>query len=71
VSNTLRTQLRYQDLQVYDPSGARIATALNPGFGQNGIGGRIALSTSGRVWWDLQTIWPIFPSWSYLVAGTL
>ncbi|HEX4423529.1 MAG TPA: hypothetical protein VH165_36720 [Kofleriaceae bacterium] len=71
VSNTLRTQFRYQDLQVYGPSGTKIATSFEPGFGEDGVGGRIALNTSGRVWWNLQTIWPLFPTWPYLVTGTL
>jgi len=71
VSNTLRTQFRYQDLQVYDATGAGVSTALEPGWGENGLGGSVALSSTGRLWWNVTTIYPLFPTWSFLVAGQL
>jgi len=68
VSSTERTQFRYPHLVVLDPAGAPITPAFATGFGEHGVGGRVAISASGRIWWNVETLWPIFPSWPYLVA---
>jgi len=70
VSSTERTQFRYERFQMFDASGTQLATSFDTGFGDNGVGGRVAIGASGRVWWNLQTLWPLFPSWPYLVVLT-
>lgn len=70
VSNTERTQFRYARFLSYDPSGAPASAAFNHSLGENGVGNRIAIAPSGRVWWSLDTIWPLFPQWPYLISLT-
>jgi hypothetical protein len=70
VSSTERTQFRYEHLQSFDPAGAPVTgPSLFPGLGDNGFGDRVAIGASGRVWWNLETQWPFFPRWPYLVAS--
>jgi hypothetical protein len=69
VSGTERTQFVYLRFQRFDPSGAPIASPdFDTGFGENGVAGRVAIGASGRVWWNLETSWPLFPRWPYLVV---
>jgi hypothetical protein len=69
VSGTQQTQFHYWHLQAFDSTGAATAgPTFNTGFGENGFGGRIAIGPSGRVWWNLETQWPLFPKWPYLVV---
>jgi hypothetical protein len=70
VSNTERTQFRYARFLAFDPSGTPVATTFDHGLGENGVGDRLWIDASGRVWWSLDTIWPLFPRWPYLVALT-
>jgi hypothetical protein len=70
VSGTEQTQFHYVHLQSFDAAGAPAASRFGTGFGDNGFGGAVAMGTSGRVWWNLQTQWPYFPAWPYLVVLT-
>jgi hypothetical protein len=71
VSSTERTQFHYLRFQVFDASGTPIASpGFDTGFGENGQAGRVAIGASGRVWWNLETQWPLFPKWPYLVVLT-
>jgi hypothetical protein len=70
VSNTERTQFRYARFRAFDSSGAQVATTFDHSLGENGVGNRVWISASGRVWWSLDTIWPLFPQWPYLIAMT-
>lgn len=69
VSSTERTQFVYERLQTLAPTGAVQATTAGfvAGFGENGTGGRIALGAT-RAWWGIETSWPQFPRWPYLLA---
>jgi hypothetical protein len=68
VSGTERTQFYYLRFQAFDAAGTPLATGFNTGFGENGQAGRVAIGASGRVWWNLETQWPLFPRWPYLVV---
>lgn len=69
VSGTQQTQFHDWHLQTYSAAGAPApGPAFDPGFGENGFGGRIAIGPSGRVWWNVDTQWPLFPRWPYLVV---
>jgi len=70
VSSTERTQFTYLRFQAFDAAGTPVATSFDTGFGENGVSGRVAIGASGRVWWNLQTQWPLFPKWPYLVSLT-
>jgi len=70
VSGTERTQFTYLRFQMWDEAGTSTPTSFNTGFGEHGVSGRVAISASGRVWWNLQTQWPLFPKWPYLVSLT-
>jgi len=70
VSSTERTQFTYLRLQMLDATGASMPTSFNTGFGEHGVSGRVAIGAAGRVWWNLQTQWPLFPKWPYLVVLT-
>jgi hypothetical protein len=75
VSGTEQTQFHYRHFQVFDAAGAPVATTFDPGLQtfseDHGYGGRVAIAASGRVWWNLETQWPLFPSWKYFVSLTL
>lgn len=73
VSGTERTQFFYEHLQWFDAAGGPGGGAgAWDGFGgeEHGFGGRVSLGPSGRVWWNVQTQWPLFPIWRYLVVFT-
>lgn len=68
VSGTERTQFTYLRFQTFDAAGTPVATSFDTGFGEHGVSGRVTIGASGRVWWNLQTQWPLFPKWPYLVV---
>jgi hypothetical protein len=68
VSSTERTQFHYARYQLFGASGATVSPRFDTGFGENGLGGRVVMAPSGRVWWNLETQWPLFPRWRYMVA---
>lgn len=68
VSSTERTQFLYHHLQILDLTGAELAPTFALGFGEHGTGRRVALDAANRIWWNLETIWPRFNAWPYLVA---
>jgi hypothetical protein len=69
VSSTLRTQFTYEHLLRFDAAGMPVSGPdFDTGLGENGLGDRVWIGASGRVWWDLETQWPLFPRWPYLVA---
>ncbi|HEY0481857.1 MAG TPA: hypothetical protein VGD37_30270 [Kofleriaceae bacterium] len=68
VSSTEQTQFHIVHYQLFDASGAPMVTSFDTGFGENGFGGAVAIGPTGRVWWNLVTQWPLFPSWPYLVV---
>jgi hypothetical protein len=68
VSSTEQTQFHYVHYQLFDASGAAVAGAFDTGLGDNGFGGRVVMGASGRAWWSLDTQWPLFPRWPYLVV---
>lgn len=73
VSSTEQTQFHYLRYQLFDAAGAPVASGFDTGFGTgfdtNGFGDTLAMAPSGRVWWNLRTQWPLFPSWPYLVVS--
>jgi hypothetical protein len=69
VSGTWQTQFHYWQLQTFDAAGNEVAgPRFNTGFGEDGFGGAIAIGPTGRVWWSMETQWPFFPRWPYLVV---
>ncbi|TMQ22929.1 MAG: hypothetical protein E6J90_11675 [Deltaproteobacteria bacterium] len=68
VSGTEQTQFHYLHLQSFDAAGTPVDTRATTGFGDHGFGGTVMMGSTGRVWWNLQTQWPYFPAWPYLVA---
>lgn len=68
VSSTERTQFLYHHLQILDLTGAELATSFELGFGEHGEGHRVAIDGANRIWWNVETIWPRFNAWPYLVA---
>lgn len=69
VSGTEQTQFHYWRLQTFDATGNAISgPRFDTGFGENGFGGAIAIGPTGRVWWNTDTQWPLFPRWPYLVV---
>lgn len=71
VSTTRQTQFTFGRLHVLDAAGNPAASNFATGFDPEGRGGRVAMTPSGRVWWNLDTQWPLFPRWPYLLALTL
>jgi hypothetical protein len=71
LSSTERTQLRYLRLSWFDAAGTPVAgPGFDTGFGERGLGGRAWIGASGRVWWQLETQWPVMSIWPYLVVLT-
>jgi len=69
VSGTEQTQFHYWHLQTFDGTGATLSgPRFETGFGENGFGGGIAIGPTGRAWWNIETQWPLFPRWPYLVV---
>lgn len=69
VSSTERTQFTYVRFQVFDAVGTPLASpGIDTGFGENGQAGSVVIGASGRVWWNLETQWPLFPRWPYFVV---
>lgn len=70
-STTWRTQFRYHELQVFDLAGNPVGgtppeQAL--GLGEHGVAHAVALSSTGRAWWNIDSLWPYLPAWPYLLA---
>jgi hypothetical protein len=70
VSSTEHTQNRFEHLQGFAPDGtpATVGRAFDTGLDLHGFGRRVAIGPSGRVWWNLETVWPAIVSWPYLVV---
>lgn len=69
VSSTEHTQFRYEHLQAYGPSGgATSVPAFSHGLGEQGFGRRVFLGPTGRIYWNLDTQFPAFHSWPYLIV---
>lgn len=68
VSSTRRTQFYYLSFLLFDAAGTPIASTVDTGFGEHGQAGRVAIGASGRVWWNVETQWPLFPRWPYFVV---
>jgi hypothetical protein len=69
VSSTEQTQFHREHLQWFDAAGAPVAgSSFSTGMGELGFGHRVAIGPSGRAWWNLETQWPFFPRWNYLVV---
>lgn len=69
VSSTEQTQFHYVRAQLFDAAGVPGAPGFATGFGEEGFGGGVAMAASGRVWWNVDTQWPHFPRWPYLVVS--
>lgn len=69
VSSTERTQFHREHLQSFDAAGASVVgSSFSTGLGEFGFGDRVVIGPSGRVWWNVETQWPFFPRWFYLVV---
>ena len=67
VSGTRRTQFFYLQLQVFDAS---TGPTENPQLFDNGRGGAVAMSPSGRIWWSFEDQFQLFNAFPYLLAYT-
>ena len=66
VSGTTRTQFFYKQLVVFD---ADHPPSIDIGqLSDNGRGGPVAMSPSGRVWWTFEEQFQLFTSVPYLFA---
>lgn len=69
VSGTEQTQFHEVHVQLFDAAGnPATGPVVTTGLGEHGVGGAVAMASSGRVWWNLQTQWPYFPAWPYLLV---
>ena len=71
VSGVFRTQLRHLMLAQFGPDGRSFSTGLNSGGAgaeELGVGGRVAMGTSGRLWWNLSSNYPVIAGFPYLVV---
>jgi hypothetical protein len=68
VSSTAESQIFRVRLLEYRSDGTPISTGLSTGLGDLGRGDRVWMGPTGRVWWNLDTQWPRFPRWPYLIV---
>ncbi|HEY0483099.1 MAG TPA: hypothetical protein VGD37_36510 [Kofleriaceae bacterium] len=68
VSSTFVSQITREHLLEYRTDGTSISTGLSTGLGELGRGDRVWMGPTGRVWWNLDTQWPRFPRWPYLIV---
>jgi hypothetical protein len=68
VSDTLLTQFSRERLFEFRTDGTPISTGLFTGLGEFGRGGRVFMGPTGRVWWNLDTYWPRFNAFPYLLT---
>jgi hypothetical protein len=72
VSGEYRTQLHHLMLVQFGPDGRGISTGLGIG-GLNaeelGIGGRVVVGPSGRLWWNLRSNFPVLTGFPYLLVS--
>jgi len=67
VSGTRRTQFFYLQLKVFD---ANTAPADSAQLFDNGRGGAIAMSPSGRIWWSFEDQFQLFTAFPFMLAYT-
>jgi hypothetical protein len=67
VSGTRRTQFFYLQLKVFDASTAPSDSAQ---LFDNGRGGPVAMSPSGRVWWTFEDQFQLFSAFPFMLAYT-
>jgi hypothetical protein len=65
MSGTRRTQFFYKQLRVFD---AGSAPGESPQFFDNGRGGAVAMSPSGRIWWSFEEQFQLFTSFPFLLS---
>jgi hypothetical protein len=65
VSGTRRTQFFYLQLKVFD---ANTAPADSAQLTDNGRGGGVAMSPSGRIWWTFEDQFQLFTAFPYMLA---
>lgn len=68
VSSTEHTQFRFEHLQSFAPDGTPASgPAFTTGLGLHGFGRGVTLGAH-RIWWGVDTQFPVLPAWPYLVA---
>jgi hypothetical protein len=71
VSGVYRTQLHHLALAQFGPNGRAFTTGFSSG-GINaeelGVGGRISIGPSGRLWWNLHSNFPVLGGFPYLLV---
>src|SRR5262249_32303878 len=65
VSGTRRTQFYYLQLKVFD---ADRAPADSAQLFDNGRGGAVSMSPSGRIWWSFEDQFRLFAAFPYMLA---
>jgi hypothetical protein len=65
VSGTRRTQFFYLQLKVFD---ANTAPPDSAQLTDNGRGGGVAMSPSGRIWWTFEDQFQLFTAFPYMLA---
>jgi hypothetical protein len=68
VSNTERTQLHHEHLLLLDAGGDPVVRQFTLGLDDRGFGRKVAISESGRIWWNIETAFPNIPTWPYVIA---
>lgn len=69
VSSTEHTQFRYEHLDSLAPDGTPgRGPVFSTALGEHGFGRGVTQAASGRVWWNLDTLFPRFSTWPYLVV---
>lgn len=68
VSGVFRTQLRHLAIAQFGSNGRTFSTGFSTVGEELGEGGRIVVGPSGRLWWNLESNFPIFTEFPYLVV---
>lgn len=71
VSGVLRTQLQHLALAQFGTGGRSFSTGLNSqgtSGEELGIGGRVVIGASGRLWWNLSSNFPVIAGFPYLLV---
>jgi hypothetical protein len=68
VSGLFRTQLHHLAIAQFGTNGRTFSTGFSTVGEELGEGGRIVVGPSGRLWWNLESNFPVFNEFPYLVV---
>ncbi|HET9626937.1 MAG TPA: hypothetical protein VFP84_36510 [Kofleriaceae bacterium] len=70
VSHTSQASPRFPRLTVLDAAGSALSTTFGAGLGDFGQGLRVAVNSTGRAWWNVQSDFPVRTPFPFLVVLT-